>query len=619
MPSGSLDTVREALRAGQPEGLVGLPECAWLDVKGEIYVLDTPYGAEELLKDVAAFANAQDGGLLLVGFSTTKENGQEIIDLVRPVPRALVDIDRHRKLLDRIIPVPRYVSVDWVDCGDGKGILVIDVPAQPPALLPFVVPGPARTGKDVQQAGAVPIRDGDRTRWLTMADLQRLLAAGWSQKGGQSEEVLRGLISQAVAAGGAAGQPAAPVIQPGEGDPSWERRFREVADAVRGRIRLGEAASRVYYEGPGPVQHFSGHGGEAWVLCAVPGRKPVMVAEPVWEQVREAGSEAPAADAFTALGFPVLGKDLPPAERIIAPYARKVELAGGTWGRGFLASNSPYDGHHWEAAPQFSFNALHEGESWTSSLQPPQLRIRATASLPAPAAGRLITPDRIGQFAAELQNTDFALAAQNLADRGGAIHAFRVWAPGRTGRSTDRCSLAWAITAPDGTPALTAEVILRASASSVLAIAELRIQDRVAWRAALLDAGADVARSEMRVSLGELRAFLTSAWRAVTNDLPAMLDPDPIFGPFSGPPMVELRLSAEQPPEQGLKQLDLTDMIDFAPWAGTDRTSLPLMAVTIAGPVRLTDQERHERTGEAIAFMAQGFGFSRPGGHLQPG
>lgn len=42
-------------------------------------------------------------------------------------------------------------------------------------------------------------------------------------------------------------------------------------------------------------------------------------------------------------------------------------------------------------------------------------------------------------------------------------------------------------------------------------------------------------------------------------------------------------------------------------------------AVTIAGPVRLTGQERHERTGEAIAFMAQGFGFSRPRGHLPRG
>jgi hypothetical protein len=98
-----------------------------------------------------------------------------------------------------------------------------------------------------------------------------------------------------------------------------------------------------------------------------------------------------------------------------------------------------------------------------------------------------------------------------------------------------------------------------------------------------------------------------------------VLDPDPTSGPFSGPPRVELRLSAEQAPEQGLKQLDLTDMIDFSPWGGTDRTPLPLMVVTIAGPVRLTDQERHKRTGEAIAFMAQGFGFSKPRGHLPRG
>jgi hypothetical protein len=59
-------------------------------------------------------------------------------------------------------------------------------------------------------------------------------------------------------------------------------------------------------------------------------------------------------------------------------------------------------------------------------------------------------------------------------------------------------------------------------------------------------------------------------------------------------------------------------MIDFAPLGGTDRASLPLMTVTISGPVRLTDPERHQRTGEAIAFMAQGFGFSRSRGHLLP-
>lgn len=53
---------------------------------------------------------------------------------------------------------------------------------------------------------------------------------------------------------------------------------------------------------------------------------------------------------------------------------------------------------------------------------------------------------------------------------------------------------------------------------------------------------------------------------------------------------------------------------------GRHRTNpLPLMVVAIAGPVRLTDQERHKRTSEAIAFMAQGFGFSRPRGLLPRG
>lgn len=59
-------------------------------------------------------------------------------------------------------------------------------------------------------------------------------------------------------------------------------------------------------------------------------------------------------------------------------------------------------------------------------------------------------------------------------------------------------------------------------------------------------------------------------------------------------------------------------MIDFSPLGRTDRSSLSLMTVTISGPARLTDQERHKRTNEAITFMTQGFGFANPRGHLPP-
>jgi len=75
-----------------------------------------------------------------------------------------VDLDRHRKLIrERVIPPPRGVSVEWIDCGQGTGMLVIDVPVQPPACLPYVVPGPARAANVSRVSVAIPIREGDAT------------------------------------------------------------------------------------------------------------------------------------------------------------------------------------------------------------------------------------------------------------------------------------------------------------------------------------------------------------------------------------------------------------------------------------------------------------------------
>lgn len=122
MPIANIDGARTALRAGKPKGLLGLQECGWLDVKSGVYKLDDPVGVEELVKDVAGFANTKTGGLLLIGFGTKKQGDREILDSVRSVPRGLVDLDRHRKLIrERVIPQPRDVVVEWIDRGGDKG------------------------------------------------------------------------------------------------------------------------------------------------------------------------------------------------------------------------------------------------------------------------------------------------------------------------------------------------------------------------------------------------------------------------------------------------------------------------------------------------------------------
>ena len=198
MPVNDIEGARAALHAGRVADLLGLAECGWLDVKAGVYQLDDPAKSLELAKDVSAFANAKSGGVILVGYSTRKEHGEEFLAEVRPVPRALVDLDRYRKVIrELVIPVPREFTVDFIRVDDGSGILVIDVPVQPVALVPFVVPGPAGAAGSSRVSVAVPFREADATVWLPQTEIQRLLAAGWAAAGGPSQEYLNNLVEHA--------------------------------------------------------------------------------------------------------------------------------------------------------------------------------------------------------------------------------------------------------------------------------------------------------------------------------------------------------------------------------------------------------------------------------------
>lgn len=186
MLTKSIEDVRQALRDRKFDELLGLRECDWLDVKSGPYQFTNPAGVEELAKDVAAFANAAGGGLLLIGFKTIADHDSEIISELRPIPRSLVDLDRYRKLIyERIIPTVRDLHVEWIFYEDQKGVLCIDIPAQPTGSRPFAVPGPnGGRGNPNETSVAVPLRVGDGTHWLPKHELQRLLAAGWATMGG---------------------------------------------------------------------------------------------------------------------------------------------------------------------------------------------------------------------------------------------------------------------------------------------------------------------------------------------------------------------------------------------------------------------------------------------------
>lgn len=200
---------RDLVLGGHAGALAGAREGAWLDVKGAPY-LSNPSGMYELAKDVAAFANA-DGGLILIPATSRHDGTGEVVDEVRDLPR---DHVRPQAWIDniagKVYPEPAGVEVVFV--GLERGQLLVVVPAQADERKPFLVRGAIEGERVLTHAITLPWRDGDRTRF---DDIGRVHAALRQQRAGSTTDdeliervqlatmpvSLRGLVGHARAAG----------------------------------------------------------------------------------------------------------------------------------------------------------------------------------------------------------------------------------------------------------------------------------------------------------------------------------------------------------------------------------------------------------------------------------
>ena len=66
------ETIVDLIIGGRPDLLIGLPEGEWLDVKSQHYDLTTARGKISLAEAVGRFANAEEGGIVVVGMDTTQ-------------------------------------------------------------------------------------------------------------------------------------------------------------------------------------------------------------------------------------------------------------------------------------------------------------------------------------------------------------------------------------------------------------------------------------------------------------------------------------------------------------------------------------------------------------------
>ncbi|MCX4659544.1 ATP-binding protein [Streptomyces uncialis] len=131
--SGELtrETTIEPLRAGRADVLIGQPEGSWLDVKRAHYDLDTQHGKISIAQAVARFANAEHGGIVVVGMRGKKIPSGELIHSICPVPLDGRTLRRYQSALEHhLYPPPNLLDIEEFSHGSGQWIVFLHIPPQ---------------------------------------------------------------------------------------------------------------------------------------------------------------------------------------------------------------------------------------------------------------------------------------------------------------------------------------------------------------------------------------------------------------------------------------------------------------------------------------------------------
>jgi hypothetical protein len=171
---------QDLLRAGRWELFLGQPESEWLDVKGAPYTGHKEIWKHELARDVAAFANSPDGGVIVIGMTTRKDGDTEELDDIREIELSSVKPSTYRQVIRKWV-FPEVVGLEIEHLKGvvaGRGLVMLGIPPQPEASRPFLVHRATVGGKlDVHQI-LLPFRRADETAFGDIASVHTRLRLG---------------------------------------------------------------------------------------------------------------------------------------------------------------------------------------------------------------------------------------------------------------------------------------------------------------------------------------------------------------------------------------------------------------------------------------------------------
>ncbi|MEV4097271.1 AlbA family DNA-binding domain-containing protein [Streptosporangium saharense] len=170
----------DILEAGGASELIGTPESDTLEVKSVDYM--SKYQGDrwkiELAQDVSSFANAELGGLLLVGIKSREVEGRDTLDKITPLSPNPKRLSQYRDVINaRIHPPIDDLRIGAIPVGH-KEILYVLIPPQRDERKPFIVLGGILEGKIEGKTFSIVRRRGDRTVWVDPREFHAMLTAG---------------------------------------------------------------------------------------------------------------------------------------------------------------------------------------------------------------------------------------------------------------------------------------------------------------------------------------------------------------------------------------------------------------------------------------------------------
>jgi Putative DNA-binding domain len=174
-----VDSAASVIRARQPELLVGMFESGWFDAKSAPYRLSVRADRYELGKDIAAFANA-GGGLILVGAKTkSRPTGDEVSAINGCVLADVAAGNLRAAVRKQIYPLVKGIRIERIPIrSKDQGVVLIEVPAQPESQKPFLVVGTSSGGRVSELGFTLSVREGDGVEAPRIEVIHQLIRAG---------------------------------------------------------------------------------------------------------------------------------------------------------------------------------------------------------------------------------------------------------------------------------------------------------------------------------------------------------------------------------------------------------------------------------------------------------